>query len=156
MHYLCSMESAKETHKVYLGIGSNLGEKEANIDTAIEKIDRQVGKIIARSSFYYSKPMGFESVNDFVNAVVLCRTSLTPHEVLSMTQGIEREMGRTHKSSFNKETSTFDYKDRIIDIDILLYDDLQVNDTDLQIPHPRMEERDFVTVPLAEIVRLIP
>ena len=141
-------------HRVYLGLGTNLGNKEENIAKAIDKIKEKIGRILAQSSFYYSKPMGFESANDFVNAVVLCSTSLSPHDVLSATQQIERGMGRRHKSSYDAQTRTFNYSDRIIDIDILLYDDICVDEADLKIPHPRMYEREFVMNPLKEIMHV--
>ena len=98
-----------------------------------------------QSSLISTEPWGFESDHRFVNACVLCETTLTPRQVLRATQKIERELGRTHKSVNGH------YADRLIDIDILLYDDLRVDEPDLQIPHPLMLERDFVMIPLGEI-----
>ena len=132
-------------HKTYLGLGSNLGDRERNITKAIQLIEERIGEVVRKSSFYYSEPQGFVSEHDFVNAVVLCQTEHSAQEVLFITQDIERELGRTRKS-----VNGIHY-DRIIDIDILLYDDLVINQPDLQIPHPRMQERDFVVVPLKEI-----
>lgn len=132
-------------HQVYLGLGSNLGEKEENIHKAIKLISERVGLVVRQSSLIMTEPWGFESDNAFVNAAVLCETKLTPRQVLRATQKIERELGRTHKSVAGH------YADRLIDIDILLYDDLRVDEPDLQIPHPLMHERDFVMIPLGEI-----
>lgn len=130
---------------IYLGIGTNLGDKEKNLDQAINLLSEQVGKIISVSSFFYSEPWGFESDNDFLNAVVLLETKMQPLKVLLETQQVEQQMGRTVKSKDQQ------YADRIIDIDILLYDDLVVESDKLRIPHPLLQERDFVLCPLAEI-----
>lgn len=132
--------------KVFLGLGSNLGNKEENINIAIRKIEEQVGNVLACSPFFYSKPQGFVSENDFVNAVVCCQTNLTPRQVLLITQNIEKQLGRTKKTR-----EGFPYSDRNIDIDILLFDDLYINEPDLTIPHPKMQERDFVMIPLKQI-----
>ena len=128
-----------------MGLGSNLGDKEENIHNAIKLISERVGLVVRQSSLITTEPWGFESDNVFVNAVILCETKLTPRQVLRATQKIERELGRTHKSVGGH------YTDRLIDIDILLYDDLRVDEPDLQIPHPLMQERDFVMIPLGEI-----
>ena len=132
-------------HQVYLSLGSNLGHKEENICKAIELIGLRVGLVVRQSSLISTEPWGFQSENQFVNAAVLCHTELSPREVLRATQKIECEMGRSHKSVGGN------YADRIIDIDILLYDELRVDEPDLQIPHPLMLKRDFVMIPLREI-----
>ena len=132
-------------HKVFLGLGSNLGDCQANIERAIELISERVGEVIRRSSLIETEPWGFESENKFLNGVILCETALTPRQVLRKTQKIERDMGR------KKKTSALQYSDRPIDIDILLYDDLTVDEPDLKIPHPRMQERDFVMIPLQQL-----
>ena len=128
-----------------MGLGSNLGDKRENLACAIRLIGERVGKVLRVSSFIETEPWGFESDNTFVNAVILCETTLTPRQVLCATQKIEREMGRKKKSTDGG------YADRCIDIDILLYDDLRVDEPDLQIPHPLMLKRDFVMIPLREI-----
>ena len=128
-----------------MGLGSNLGDKRENLACAIRLIGERVGKVLRVSSFIETEPWGFESENSFVNAVILCETSLTPRQVLRVTQKIEREMGRKKKSTNGG------YADRCIDIDILLYDELRVDEPDLQIPHPLMLKRDFVMIPLREI-----
>ena len=132
-------------HKIYLGLGSNLGNRKENLAYAIRFIGERVGKVLRVSSFIETEPWGFESENTFVNAVILCETDLTPRQLLGATQKIEREMGRQKKSTDGG------YSDRCIDIDILLYDELRVDEPDLQIPHPLMLKRDFVMIPLREI-----
>ena len=133
-------------HLVYFSLGSNLGDKKQNLSTAIKLMEEQIGVLVRQSAFLATEPWGFQSDNSFVNAAICMETELDPFEVLERTQKIEREMGRTVKST-NGE-----YHDRIIDIDILLYDDLHVNTPELTIPHPLMEQRDFVMIPLREIL----
>ena len=131
--------------KAYLGIGTNLGDRTANLSRAVALIDEQAGHVLACSSFMETEPWGFASDNAFLNAVVEIDTPHTPHELLLITQEIEREMGRSHKSINGL------YSDRIIDIDILLYGEENINEPDLIIPHPLMWQRDFVIEPLLEI-----
>lgn len=131
--------------KAYLGIGTNLGNRTANIDQAIEMISKQAGHLLACSSYIETTPWGFQSENHFLNAVVAIDTQHLPHELLKATQSIEKEMGRTHK------TVDGNYSDRIIDIDILLYGEETVNTPELTIPHPLIMQRDFVYGPLLEI-----
>jgi 2-amino-4-hydroxy-6-hydroxymethyldihydropteridine diphosphokinase len=140
------------THTVYLSLGSNLGNRRQLLLDAIEKINEKVGNVVRQSSFYETKPWGFESENLFLNAAVKVTTKLSPTELLEVTQQIEREMGRRKKTTLNSQLSTPNYSDRPIDIDILLYDDLHVDLPELKIPHPLMQERDFVLVPLREII----
>lgn len=137
-------------HQVYLGLGSNLGDRASLLEQAVQLAGERVGKIVCRSSFIETEPWGFESPNRFLNGVILCETRLTPREVLETTQQIERELGkrREHVTERNQRPA---YKDRPVDIDILRYDDLMVDEPDLKIPHPLMEERDFVMKPLREI-----
>ena len=139
----------KKQHQVFLGLGSNLGDKEQQLLTAIQLVGERVGQVVRQSSFMETEPWGFASDNKFLNAVILCETEKTPREVLRLTQQIERDMGR--KKMVNCKLTNRKYKDRPIDIDILLYDDLTVDEPDLKIPHPLMYERDFVMKPLAEI-----
>ncbi|MDY2634181.1 MAG: 2-amino-4-hydroxy-6-hydroxymethyldihydropteridine diphosphokinase [Prevotella sp.] len=133
-------------HRVFLALGSNLGDKEATIHQALHYIQEQIGNIVRQSALCVTPPWGFESNNSFVNCVIECHTMLSPEMLLKSTQSIEREMGRTEKSVNHC------YHDRIIDIDILLYDKLQVRTDHLQIPHPLMLDRDFVINPLSEIL----
>lgn len=131
--------------KVYLGLGTNLGDKEKNLRDAVEKIKKRVGNVHSLSAFYATAPWGFKSENTFLNAAVDVETVLSPRELLAATQQIEREMGRTAKSANHT------YADRLIDIDLLMYDDLVISEPDLVLPHPLMHERRFVMEPLAEI-----
>lgn len=133
------------SHKVYLGLGSNLGDCRKNLERAIRLIGDRVGLVTRQSSFIETEPWGFESPNKFMNAVILCETTRSPREVLLLTQQIERDMGRMKKSVSGG------YADRAIDIDILLYDDVTIDEPDLKIPHPLMHQRDFVMIPLKEI-----
>lgn len=98
------------------------------------------------NQLFMSEPWGFSSENEFVNVVICVSTSLLPRPLLSATQEIERSMGRKKKSTDGI------YHDRIIDIDILLYDDLTIDEPDLKIPHPLMQQRDFVMIPLKQIM----
>lgn len=132
-------------HTVYLGLGSNLGNREENLRGALFEIASSVGVVEAVSSFIVTEPWGFESTHTFVNAVCRVQTRLSPMEVLDATQAIERNLGRTQKSVDGI------YSDRLIDIDILLYDDWKVDTPRLVIPHPLMAQRDFVKIPLAEL-----
>ena len=139
-------------HQVFVGLGSNLGDREHHLIEAIRLIGKRVGQVVRQSSFIETEPWGFDSPNRFLNAVILCETTKPPREVLCLTQQIERDMGRKKKTTLNAQCSTPNYADRPIDIDILLYDDLVVDEPDLKIPHPLMHERDFVMIPLKEIL----
>ena len=134
--------------KVYFSLGSNLGDKEGNIREAISRIGELIGEVDRQSTLLATEPWGFESDNTFVNAAIRCTTSLSPFEILNITQNIERAMGRTLKSVDGQ------YHDRIIDIDILIYDDLHITTPQLTLPHPLMKERDFVMIPLKEILQI--
>ena len=144
-------------HIVYLSLGTNLGDKEQNLLSAITTIGRRIGPIRAQSAFLATEPWGFERDNTFLNCAVCVETTLSPIALLDETQQIERDMGRTQKSTsqlstVNCQLSTVTYHDRIIDIDILLYDDLHITTPRLTIPHPLMYKRDFVLIPLREIL----
>jgi len=130
---------------VYLGLGSNLGDRHAQLLAAIELLTQRVGRLVRCSSFIETAPWGFVSEHPFLNAVALFRTTLSPRELLTVTQDIERQLGRRQKSNGT-------YADRPIDIDILLYGDAVIDEPDLKIPHPLMHERDFVMRPLNEII----
>ena len=130
---------------VYLSLGTNIGNRNENLTRAIELLSLALGPYTALSSFIETAPWGFESKNGFLNCTVAYETELTPLELLDITEGIERELGRTTKSTGGK------YHDRIIDIDILLYGNETVATERLTIPHPLMHLRDFVLEPLAQI-----
>ena len=130
---------------VYLGLGTNLGDKEQNLRMSIKKIEERIGNVVSLSAFYATAPWGFSSENSFLNAAVCVETTLLPLQVLEETQRIERELGRTEKSVNGL------YADRLIDIDLLLYDDRVMDAEGLVLPHPLMTERRFVMEPLSEI-----
>ncbi len=159
---------------MYLGLGSNLGNREQAIYDAIELLGRQAGDVEAQSALYYSEPWGFQSANAFANAVVRLTTPLSPHKLLRVTQSIERQMGKTARHATERPATVPEasasggsapvplalasgesapvYHDRPIDIDILLYDDLTIDTPDLKIPHPLMRQRPFVMEPLRQIM----
>ena len=129
---------------VFIGLGTNLGDKTRNINKAIQLIGMEAGDVVNISPSYSSKPWGFASENDFVNAVILIDTKLDPLALLEKITYLERKMGRTARIEG-------EYSDRIIDMDILLYENRIINLPKLSIPHPLLHKRDFVLVPLAEI-----
>lgn len=142
---------------IFLGIGTNLGDRESNLREALHLLDDRVGKQLACSSVYRSAPLGFVSDNYFANIVVVYHTDYSLEELLLITQQIEREMGRTQKSINGI------YHDRVIDIDLLkAYQTvnsklsvLNCQQPNLQLPHPRMHERDFLMIPLREVEELL-
>lgn len=140
----------EELHRVFIALGSNLGDGPALLDEAISRIGQQIGEVLCVSSYMQSEPWGFESSHRFTNAVCVVNTELDPLPLLDVTQQIERQMGRTHKHRPGEA-----YTDRIIDLDILLYDDLNYQDERLTVPHPLIEERDFVRIPLQECIALL-
>lgn len=131
--------------KAYLGLGSNLGNRRRNLITAAALLAERAGDVLTLSSFYETEPWGFVSENRFLNAALALETSLSPFDLLRLTQTIEREMGRAAKSAQGI------YHDRLIDIDLLLYGDEVVRSAELEIPHPHLHERRFVLEPLREI-----
>lgn len=130
--------------KVYLSLGTNIGNKRRNLITAGALLAERVGDVLALSGLYETEPWGFQSENTFLNAALLLETSCSPTELLDATRQIEKEMGRTEKSNGV-------YHDRIIDIDLLMYDCLVMQTSELTLPHPLMQERRFVMEPLNEI-----
>jgi len=146
----------------YLSLGANLGEREQTLRRAIQMIEQQVGSVRRCSSFFYSAPWGFESEHSFCNLCCAVDSTLSPLDVLHSTQAIERALGRTKKSVIDNPQSKIEnrksiiYSDRSIDIDLIrLFDgdkELFVDLPELHIPHPLWTQRDFVKVPLAEIM----
>ena len=133
-------------YELYIALGSNMGDRRSLLNRAITLIEERVGAVQRVSSFIETEPWGFESEHPFLNAAVMVRTTLSPIECLDATQQIERELGRKKKSKNGI------YHDRPIDIDLLLYGDLKLSTPRLTIPHPHMYERDFVMIPLREIL----
>ncbi|MGN1256389.1 MAG: 2-amino-4-hydroxy-6-hydroxymethyldihydropteridine diphosphokinase [Bacteroidaceae bacterium] len=135
-----------QPHVLYLALGTNLGDRRANLLRALDMIDQRIGQVCRISSFLQTEPWGFSSPNTFLNAACMVHTALEPMQCLECSQQIEREMGRTGKSVDGG------YADRVIDIDLLMYDDLHIVTPQLTLPHPLMMERDFVLRPLSEIM----
>lgn len=134
----------------YIGLGSNLGETKEHLLKAVALMNERVGCVSALSSFYETEPWGFTSTHQFTNAVCLLQSELEPLDLLNALQRIERDMGRTRKSVEGR------YEDRIIDLDILIALDEMghesvFSDARLTLPHPLMQQRDFVMIPLNEL-----
>jgi 2-amino-4-hydroxy-6-hydroxymethyldihydropteridine diphosphokinase len=131
------------TNHAFLLLGSNLGNRLNLLETAAGKISKCIGRVVNRSGIYETAPWGFEDARDFLNQALEVITSLSPQEILKEIHAIEGEMGRIRTPG--------PYRSREIDIDILFYDDLIVNEPDLEIPHPHLQDRRFALVPLSEI-----
>ena len=125
----------------YIGVGSNVGDKKANCRKAIELL-KETERVIKVSSFYYTEPVGYREQEDFINAVVAVETDRSPGDLLSLCHSVENTLGRTR---------TIKWGPRTADLDILLYGEVVMNSLDLVIPHPLMQMRKFVLVPLTEI-----
>lgn len=128
---------------VYLGLGSNRGDRMGYLETAVGMITKKIGDIFSRSSVYMTEPWGFTDDQFFLNQVIGAKTLLHPHEVLDIIKEIENKLGRRRGGK--------GYKARTIDIDILFYADQVIDFKDLKIPHPLLPDRNFVLIPLAEI-----
>ncbi len=134
------------SHIAYLSLGSNLGDRHATMQSAILLLGKQAGSVDRVSSAIETEPWGFKSANKFLNMCVRITTTLSPEQLLATTKDIELQLGRITKSVNGQ------YHDRPIDIDILTYDDIHINTPSLTLPHPHMHERDFVMIPLREIL----
>ncbi len=131
------------THICFIGLGSNLGEPSDQLRLAISDIDQLPDtRVLASSAFYRSAPIGYLDQPDFVNAVVKIETRLAPRQLLSTMLSIERQYGRER---------TFSNAPRTLDLDVLLYGDMQIDEPGLTIPHPHMHRRAFVLQPLLEV-----
>jgi len=134
--------------KAWLGLGSNLQQPASQLKDAVGRLGLLEGvEILKVSGFYRTPPWGDDQQDDFINAVVRIETELAPLPLLHALQGIENEMGR--------QRSGHRWGPRLIDIDLLLYGDLQVQSEELELPHPRMHERAFVLVPLCEFDKTV-
>lgn len=146
----------------YLSLGANLGDREQTIRQAIQLIEQQIGHVLRCSSLYYSKPWGFTSPNPFCNLCCALQTPKQPLDVLYLTQSIERALGRNQKSKIENQKSV--YSDRLIDIDLIRAFDDDGNEINCQItkdqspiltlPHPLWHLRDFVKIPLSQIMTI--
>ena len=147
-------------HRVALLIGGNQGDRHGLIEKATVLIQQRIGTVVAASGIYETEPWGeFEAedgkckVESFLNRALLVETPLTAHEVLHASLGIEKELGRVRQlTTHNSQPQTRKYHSRLMDIDLIFYDDEVIDTDDLQIPHPRMHLRRFVLEPLAEIM----
>jgi 2-amino-4-hydroxy-6-hydroxymethyldihydropteridine diphosphokinase len=128
---------------VYLGIGTNLGNRGENLEQAVAKVEEHIGIVLKSSAIYETAPWGFESEDKFLNMVVKVETALTPSGLLGRLLMIESLLGRVREKKR--------YSSRLIDIDILLYENVVVDELSLKIPHPLLQDRKFVLVPLCEI-----
>lgn len=128
---------------VYLLLGSNLGNRKEILDKALELITKKIGIIISQSEDYETKPWGVTNQPDFLNLAIGIHTNLKPLEILKQTQAIENQLGRVRKEKWGA---------RLIDIDIMFYENEIIDEPNLKVPHPLMQERDFALIPLAEIV----
>lgn len=129
-------------HQIFLGLGSNLGNREENLSTAQRLIEEKVGKIRSKSSIYETAAWGVTEQNAFLNQVLEVKTSFSPSAVLHLVLKIEKDMGRIREIKWGE---------RSIDIDILYHNNKIISTKDLTIPHPFIQERKFVLVPLCEI-----
>jgi 2-amino-4-hydroxy-6-hydroxymethyldihydropteridine diphosphokinase len=129
--------------RVFLGIGTNLGNREGNLEQAVAKIEEYIGPILNSSSIFETEPWGFQAKDEFLNLVVKVETELTPSGLLGRIMMIESLLGRVRSETH--------YTSRLIDIDILFYEDMILDEETLKIPHPLLHERKFVLVPLCEI-----
>lgn len=135
--------------KYYLNIGSNLGNRHENISHAVKALETALKSTITLSTAISSTAWGYCSENTFLNVGAAFGSNLSPHEVLSITQNIERELGSaTHRNADGS------YCDRLIDIDIIAVDNLTINTPELILPHPRMHLREFVLRPMVELAPL--
>lgn len=128
----------------YIGLGSNLGDRYANLAAAREAIEREAGKITALSAIYDTDPWGPVKQNNYLNQVVRVAAVGRPRDLLEVLLRIERALGRDRANEVR-------YGPRVVDLDILIYEGAAVDEPDLVIPHPRLTERAFALVPLAEI-----
>jgi len=137
------MEQKLEVHTLVVALGSNIGDKYENIADAISLIDSNIGKVVKKSSIFKNPAQGFDSENEFLNACLICKTSLNPFQILDKLQKIEMQLGRTKTKN--------SYEDRVIDLDIIFFDMEVIYTEKLQIPHAKYQNRDFVLIPLLEL-----
>ena len=136
------MNKINDWHTAYIGLGSNIGDRQGHLSEALQRMNSQHSRVARVSAFYSTKPVGYTNQADFLNSVAELKTLMTPQDLLAFLQDIEIHL---------KRERTIQWGPRTIDLDILLYDDIIIAEEALKIPHPRMHERLFVLVPLAEI-----
>jgi 2-amino-4-hydroxy-6-hydroxymethyldihydropteridine diphosphokinase len=131
------------THRAYLLTGGNIGDRRLTLQTALKLIHEKLGKVLASSRIFETAPWGFDHDTPFLNQAVLIETLLSPHDLLAGILEMEQGMGRVREGE--------QWKERLIDIDILFYDNLVMIDKHLHIPHPHLHKRRFALVPMADI-----
>ena len=137
-----AVEIERSWHTAYLGLGSNMGDKEENLNKALKLLSTDNTILLNTSSFYGTKPVGYEDQEDFINCAAKIKTLLTPEELMNFLLNIEKELKRERVIRWGPRT---------MDLDILLYDDIVTSSEEVIIPHPRMHERLFVLKPLSDI-----
>ncbi len=137
--------------KAYLLLGGNIENREYFLTEAVNKIQDKIASIVKISQLYESEAWGFQSATNFLNLAIIIETNLLPKQLLHYTQNIEKEIGRTSKSIYCKKDKKIVYSSRVIDIDIIFYDNMVINDTNLIIPHLQMHKRRFVLEPMVEL-----
>lgn len=129
--------------KLYLSLGSNLGDRQKNIETAVDQLQKAFGRhFFEISEIIETKALGFDGA-DFLNCIIIFETARKPENILRLCKRIEREMGRTDNPEYDNEGNRI-YHDRIIDIDILIYGNVRIDTPMLKIPHPQVESRDYI------------
>ncbi|PHR44634.1 MAG: 2-amino-4-hydroxy-6-hydroxymethyldihydropteridine diphosphokinase [Fluviicola sp.] len=136
----------KREDKVYLSLGSNLGDRKKNILNAVKQLEETLNQKVIISPFYESKAKGFDSKKDFLNICAQTQTQIEPHEFLKIIHSIEHKLGRIRVENSG-------YIDRIIDIDILFYGQRIIDTKNLKVPHPKIYERKFVLIPLRDVAK---
>ena len=137
------MEQEIVSHSVVIALGSNKGDKAENLNAALQLIKSRVGEVVKVSQVYKNPAQGFESENEFFNACLICKTHLEPLQTLIELQAIEKQLGRIK--------TKLTYEDRLIDLDIIFFDESIIKEDNLQIPHSLYHERNFVLIPLLEL-----
>lgn len=130
--------------QAYIGMGSNLGKREDYLHRAATLLGKRAGQLVAVSSYYQTPAWGMDDAPDFLNAVLLLNTQLEPHELLRIMLDLEQELGRVRSNAVG-------YENRSIDLDLLFYDSLVIEQEGLSLPHPAIAKRRFVLVPLVEL-----
>ncbi len=135
-------------HQIFLGLGSNLGDRGKNLQEALVLLEKWGVSVTRSSSIYKTAPVGYENQSDFYNMAVRAETKFSPGEMLNVLHTIERALGRVRSSNM------LPFGPRTIDLDLLFFDDKIINKKELRVPHPRANERRFVLVPMVEIAKL--
>ncbi|HEV7534814.1 MAG TPA: 2-amino-4-hydroxy-6-hydroxymethyldihydropteridine diphosphokinase [Acidimicrobiia bacterium] len=133
------------TRRAYLGLGSNVGDRAAHLQSAVDGLAARAGRVVAISPVYETEPVGGPAQPDYLNAVVAVETALSPRELLVVGKALEAEAGREPPDPGRR------WGPRPLDVDVLMVGDEHVNEPDLVVPHPRIHQRAFVLAPLADV-----